>query len=37
MGKEKEKEFPARWAGAVFSAQPSVNARAGAAGDPAGP
>jgi hypothetical protein len=35
MGKEKEKGFPARWAGGggVFSAQPS----AGAAGGPAGP
>jgi hypothetical protein len=37
MGKEKEKEFPARWAGGAFSAQPSANARAGAAGSPAGP
>jgi hypothetical protein len=36
MGKEKEKEFPARWAGGV-SAQPSASARAGAAGGPAGP
>jgi hypothetical protein len=37
MGKEKEKGFPACWAGGVFFAQPSASARAGAVGGPASP